>query len=160
MNNRTTTVKRSRAATAPVLKDLDMLLLTPEQSEAITKANYYHPDSRLVLQLFLHVNYSWHMARKIQNKPSTVDTIDWAALEKSAARLISDSLARLLVGVSREPWDVLPPAPPPVSKPARRLKEPVRQACGCTRKHSKAAGVIEACALGKAQGADETWTGY
>ncbi len=37
--------------------------------------------------------------------------------------------------------------------------KPERQACGC-RKHSAAAGVVEACLLGRAQGADEYWTGY
>lgn len=35
-----------------------------------------------------------------------------------------------------------------------------RQACGCRRKHSDAAGVIEACMLGQEQGADEYWTGF
>lgn len=35
-----------------------------------------------------------------------------------------------------------------------------RQACGCSRQHSDAAGVIDACLLGQEQGSDETWTGY
>lgn len=36
----------------------------------------------------------------------------------------------------------------------------VKQACGCRRKHSDAAGVIEACMLGQEQGRDEYWTGF
>ena len=34
------------------------------------------------------------------------------------------------------------------------------QACGCRNKHSDAAGVIEACMLGREQGQDEYWTGF
>lgn len=34
------------------------------------------------------------------------------------------------------------------------------QACGCRFKHSDAAGVIEACMLGREQGQDEYWTGF
>ncbi|MCA9801758.1 MAG: hypothetical protein KC777_07210 [Cyanobacteria bacterium HKST-UBA02] len=42
--------------------------------------------------------------------------------------------------------------PPPIANS--------RQPCGCRRKHSDAAGVIEACMLGQEQGADEYWTGF
>lgn len=40
------------------------------------------------------------------------------------------------------------------------LSASVKQACGCRRKHSDAAGVIEACMLGQEQGKDEYWTGF
>lgn len=46
---------------------------------------------------------------------------------------------------------------------AENLLDPpeyMKQACGCRRKHSDAAGVIDACLLGQEQGRDETWTGF
>jgi len=157
-----TTVKKSdsKATNSLILKDLSLALLTPDQCDAITKANYHHPESRLILQFFLHANYAWHLARKIQNKPSSIDSIDWALYEKNTAKLITESLSKLLPGVSTEPWNPDKPAPIPLSKPARKTKTAVKQACGCTQKHSSAAGVVEACQLGKAQGQDESWTGY
>jgi len=110
--------------------------------------------------LFLHANYGWHLARKIQNKPSSIDSIDWALYEKNAAKLLTETLSKLLPGISTEPWkpDIRGPVPP--SKPARKTRMAAKQACGCTEKHSQAAGVVDACARGKAQGQDESWTGY
>ena len=160
MTTRTARTSTPKASTTPILKGLSQQLLTQEQFEAITKANYYHPESRLVLQLFLHANYSWHLARKIQNKPSSLDSIDWALLEKNAEKLIIESLSKLLSGISREPWYPDAPAPVPASKPSRKAKPVARQACGCSQQHSQAAGVVAACQLGKAQGQDESYTGY
>jgi len=150
----------SKASDTLILKDLSLALLTPDQFQAITTANYHHPESRLILQLFLHANYGWHLARKIQNKPSSIDSIDWALYEKNTAKLVTDSLSKLLPGVSSEPWNHSKPAPIPPSKPARKTRTAVKQACGCSEKHSQAAGVVDACARGKAQGQDESWTGY
>jgi len=100
----------SKASDSLILKDLSLALLTPDQFQAITTANYHHPESRLILQLFLHANYGWHLARKIQNKPSSIDSIDWASYEKNTAKLLTDSLSKLLPGVSIEPWN--PDKPP------------------------------------------------
>jgi hypothetical protein len=161
MTTRTVAKKSTaKASNAPILKDLSLQLLTADQFEAITKANYYHPDSRLVLQLFLHVNYSWHLARNIQNKPSSLGSIDWVLYEKNAEKLIAESLSKLLSGISPEPWNLEAPAPVPASKPQRKTRAVTRQACGCSQQHSQAAGVVAACQLGKAQGQDESWTGY
>jgi hypothetical protein len=161
MIKRTTTKKSTaKADNTSVLKDLSFQLLTPEQFDAITKANYPHPESRLVLLLFLHANYSWQLARKIQNKPSDLDSIDWVLYEKDAEKLITETLSKLLSGVSRESWHLAAPVPVPASKSQRKTRESTAQACGCRQPHSQAAGVIAACQLGKAQGADESWTGY
>lgn len=152
----TTTVKRTTAKkvfskdpNAQILKDLPLSLLSPEQYEAITKANYYHPESRLVLELFLHTDYLWQLARKIQNKSTSIEFINWAMIEKNTAKAIDATLQQLLNGVRVE---------------ARKIAEPKhkarkRLACGCTQ-HSDAAGVVEACMLGQEQGRDELWTGY
>lgn len=153
---KTTVPTKSKTSNALILKDLSLQLLSPEQFEAITRANYYHPESRLVLQLFLHVNWSWQIARKLQNKPSSVESMDWALIEKNTASLINNSLSKLLPGVDRQPWN---PSSLPTSKPPRKTSS-LKQACGCSSKHSNAAGVVAACQLGKAQGADESWTGY
>ncbi len=158
MNTRPTTKKASSATKTKtsndlILKDLPLELLTPEQFEAVTKANYYHPESRLILQLFLKANYIWQLARKIQHKPSAIDTIDWSLIEKNTAKLINETLSKLLTGVN-----VQAPAAP--VEPATKKKSALKQACGCRQKHSDAAGVVEACLHGKAQGQDESWTGY
>ena len=161
MIKRTTTKKSTaKADNTSVLKDLSFQLLTPEQFEAIAKANYPHPESRLVMLLFLHANYSWQLARKIQNKPSNIHSIDWVLYEKDAKKLITEILSKLLSGVSKEPWHLAAPSAVPAAKSQRKTREVTAQACGCRQPHSKAAGVIAACQLGKAQGADESWTGY
>ncbi len=74
--------------------------LSPEQYEQITRNNYYHPESKLILQLFLQVNYTCQLARKIQQKPSLIDTIDWALIERNTAKVISETKSKLLVGVT------------------------------------------------------------
>jgi hypothetical protein len=159
-SRKTTTPTKQKGHNIDILRDLSLQLLTPEQFEAITKANYYHPESRLVLQLFLHVNYSWQIARRLQNNPSSASDIDWGSHEKNAAKLVSDSLSTLLQGIDREAWD--PDANDVPQKPVRRktTTAALGQACGCKVKHSSAAGVVAACQAGRAQGADETWTGY
>lgn len=165
MATRTTTRKTAKQA-APVttntdLKDLSLQLLTPDQFEAVTKANYYHPDSKLVLHLFLYVNYIWQISRKLQNDPSSVNAIDWPLVEKNTAKLISDSLSRLLSGIDTKPWTKDLTASKSSSKLTRNsVTLAPKQSCGCRFKHSDAAGVVEACELGRAQGQDETWTGY
>lgn len=165
MSTRTTTRKTTKQA-APkdsnaVLTDLSMQLLTPDQFEAVTRANYYHPDSRLVLHLFLYVNYIWQISRRLQNNPSVVNSFDWALVEKNTARLISDSLSRLLSGIDRQAWtDDLTASMSSSKLTPNTVKLVPKQACGCRFKHSDAAGVVEACELGRAQGQDETWTGY
>ncbi|MGI0133967.1 MAG: hypothetical protein ACREBW_03300 [Candidatus Micrarchaeaceae archaeon] len=158
MNTRPTTKKttsatKTKATNALILKDLPLDLLTPEQFEAVTKANYYHPESRLILQLFLKANYIWQLARKIQDKPSSIDTIDWSLIEKNTARLINETLNKLLTGVTVQ----VPTAPVEQIKKKKSLP---KQACGCHHKHSDAAGVVEACLRGQTQGQDESWTGY
>jgi len=127
---------------------------------SITRANHHHPESFLVLQLFLHANYAWHLARKIQNKPSSIDSIDWALYEKNTAKLLNQSLSKLLAGISTEPWKPDIGEPVPEAKPAKKSRVAARQNCGCSHKHSQAAGVVDACELGKAQGQDESWTGH
>lgn len=153
---KTTTVKRTATKKGPpkdlnaqILKDLPVALLSPEQYEAITKANYYHPESRLILQLFLQTDYLWQLARKMQSKSSTIEFINWAVIEKNTAKAIHETLDKLLSGVRVEAKQ----AAEPKSKSRKRL------ACGCAH-HSDAAGVIEACLLGQEQGSDELWTGY
>ncbi|MBY0552040.1 MAG: hypothetical protein K2W95_32450 [Candidatus Obscuribacterales bacterium] len=147
--------RKSKAAPA-VLEDLDLALLTPEQFEAMTKANYHHPESRLILMLFLQANYLWQLARKLQNKSSGIDKIDWALIEKNTAAMLCDTLSKLLTGVKPEPWQLPPVKAPEPPKPRKRKP---RLACGCAH-HSDAAGVVEACILGQEQGGDETWTGF
>lgn len=147
--------RKSKAAPA-VLEDLDLALLTPEQFEAMTKANYHHPESRLILLLFLQANYLWQLARKLQNKSSAIDKIDWALIEKNTAAMLRDTLSKLLTGVKPEPWQLPPVKAPEPPKPRKRKP---RLACGCAH-HSDAAGVVEACILGQEQGRDETWTGF
>ena len=156
----TVPVKKSSSRTMPdlkVLKDLSEQLLTPEQFEAVTKVNYHHPDSRVVLHLFLHANYVWQIARKLQNDPALVDSFDWATIEKNSCKLVNDTLAKLLTGIDPTSWTGLPPTAVVTSKPARKAKP--RLACGCAY-HSYAAGVVDACQSGQEQGRDETWTGY
>jgi hypothetical protein len=133
-----------------ILKDLPLELLTPEQFEAVTRANYHHAESRLILYLFLHTNHLWQLARKIQNNPAMLETINWASIEKNTARCINETLDKLLTGVVVAKPDTVAAEPP---KRRRKL------ACGCAS-HSNAAGVVEACMLGKQQGQDERWTGH
>ena len=151
---------KTEAENAVIFKGLDLEILTPEQSEAVTRANYYHPESRLVLELFLETNYLWQLARRIQHKPDSIASINWPVIERSTARIINQSLSKLLAGVNREPWNMGPPVPLSSSKPARKSKPACRQACGCSQKHSDAAGVVAACQLGQDQGRDESWTGH
>ena len=173
MNTRTrtktsTTTKKtdsstqSKATNALILKDLPLEIVTPEQYESITRANYYHPESRLILELFLQTNYLWQLARKIQHKPESIASINWSSIERSTGKLISQSLSKLLTGIDNKPWNQDLPAPPVLaSKPTKKTKTAQqKQACGCSTKHSDAADVVEACQLGKAQGSDESWTGY
>lgn len=139
-----------------IYDDLDLALLTPQQFEAITKANYHHPESRLVLTLFLQANYVWQLARKLQNKPSAIDEVNWAIIEKNTASLLRDTLDKLLTGVNRDAWPLGSVKP---VEPVKLRKRRPRLACECTH-HSDAAGVVEACIAGQEQGTDERYTGY
>lgn len=148
-------------AVPAVLDDLDLSQLSPDQYEAITKANYYHPETRLILMLFLQVDHLWQLARKMQNKSSSVKEINWTLVEKNSGSLIRDTLAKLLTGVTPQAWTTEPKPAKPAPAPAKKSppKRKPRLACGCAH-HSDAAGVVEACLLGQEQGADERWTGF
>jgi hypothetical protein len=86
-------------------KELPMEILSPDEFEAITKANYFHPESQLILKLFLQVNYFWHITRQMQGKPTHLPKdVDWTIVEESAARLIAQTLNQLLTGVTISSW--------------------------------------------------------
>ena len=149
MNTRNTkkqpSTAKAKISDSLLLKDLPLELLTAEQYEAITKANYRHPESRLILQLFLSTNYTWQLARKILLKPSAIDEINWSVIEKNSARLLNETLDKLLTGVV-----VLEPMPVVVA--ARPRAKKLVQSCGCSTPHSSVASVIEACKQGKEEG--------
>ncbi len=88
-----------------VLKDQELRLLAPDQFEAITKANYYHPESRIVLQLFLQANYFWQITRLMQGKKTSIKEVDWVRMEINTSALISKTLETLLTGVEVTPWE-------------------------------------------------------
>ena len=88
-----------------ILKDQELQLLMPDEFEAITKANYYHPESRIVLQLFLQANYFWHITRFMQGKKTSIKELDWVRLEINTSTLISKTLETLLTGVQVTPWE-------------------------------------------------------
>lgn len=90
---------------ASILKDQELQLLMPDEFEAITKANYYHPESRIVLQLFLQANYFWHISRFMQGKKTSIKEVDWIRLEINISTLISKTLETLLTGVQVTPWE-------------------------------------------------------
>lgn len=81
------------------------LLLEPEQYEAITAANYDHPESRIILRCFLHVNYYWQVSRSMQGLPSPVTSVDWSSMERNAAQLIRNTFEKLLPGVETTAWN-------------------------------------------------------
>jgi hypothetical protein len=97
------------------LKDLDLDLLLPEEYEAITKANYGHPESRLILQLFLQLNYFWHITRFMQGRCRSIKDVDWIKLEVTTKCLIGRTLEKLLKGVEVTAW-VEPPKPTKTKK--------------------------------------------
>ena len=87
-------------------KELPLQLLSPEEFEAITKANYYHPESQLILRLFLHICHFWHIARQMQDKPTQLPKpVEWESVELSASKLIQETLNQLLPGVAVTPWE-------------------------------------------------------
>ncbi|MBX9569245.1 MAG: hypothetical protein K2X77_10140 [Candidatus Obscuribacterales bacterium] len=87
-----------------VLKGQKLEILSRAEFEAITKANYYHPESRLILQLFLQVHYAWQISKLMQGKASTVKTIDWSRFESACSKLLLSSFGDLLSGVQVSPW--------------------------------------------------------
>jgi hypothetical protein len=99
-----TKVAKTETRVSLDMTEVPLDLLSPEEYEAITRANYEHPESKLVLQLFVQVNYLWHLSRHMQNKPSSIPVVDWLTVEMSARRTIMATLAKLLVGVSISPW--------------------------------------------------------
>lgn len=100
------TVSKSRKATIHKhLEDQPLDLLSPQEFQAITAANYDHPESRIILRLFLHVNYFWHVSRHMQGPRSGISSIDWNCIEENAAQTIRDTFEKLLPGVETSAWD-------------------------------------------------------
>lgn len=87
------------------VEDQPLELLTPAEYEAITMANYEHPESRIILRLFLQVNYIWQVSLHMQDLPSPVMTVGWARVETNAAQAIRNTFDKLLPGVQTTAWD-------------------------------------------------------
>lgn len=101
-------------ATKPKLhrhvEDQPLELLSPAEYEAITLANYEHPESRIILRLFLNVNYIWQVSRHMQGLPSSVSSVDWKGIENNSAQLVRNTFEKLLPGVRTTAWDGRIPA--------------------------------------------------
>lgn len=78
-------------------------LVTPAEYEAITSANIQGTLPRLVLRLFLHVNYLWHISRMQQGK-TEMPPINWENVEAMTKATIEASLANLLSGIDPSSW--------------------------------------------------------
>lgn len=87
------------------LEDQQLELLAPQEFEAITAANYGHPESRIILRMFLHVNYFWHISRHMQGLPSSVSAVDWKKVEDNSAQAIRNTFHMLIPGVRTSAWD-------------------------------------------------------
>lgn len=104
--SKTTMQSKPKPAVKINQKELPMQLLSAEEFEAITQANYYHPESQLILRLFLHISHFWHITRQMQGKPSHLPKpVEWERVEQSAAKLVQETLNQLLSGVSVTPWE-------------------------------------------------------
>jgi hypothetical protein len=101
---------KTQKSTSVDFIELPMKLLTDEEYEAITRANYEHPESRLILQLFLQVNYLWHLSRQMQNKSSSIPVVDWLTVEMTARKTIMATFTKLLLGVDISAWTMCPGA--------------------------------------------------
>lgn len=97
----------AKATKIKVRKDVEeqLELLTPQEYEAITSANYGHPESRVVLRMFLQINYFWHLSRHMQGLPSSVSAVDWKKVEENSAQTIRNTFHMLLPEVPTNPWD-------------------------------------------------------
>lgn len=102
---KTTPAKTTKPKVHRHIEEQPLDLLSPEEFNAITAANYEHPESRIILRLFMHVNYFWHVSRHMQGLPSAVNKVDWAAMESNAAQTIRNSFSKLLPGVQTTAWD-------------------------------------------------------
>ena len=91
------------------LEDQPLELLSPEEYEAITAANYHHPESRIILRLFMHVSHYWHVSRHMQGLPSAVTAVDWHKLEETSGQLIRNTFQKLMPGVKTSAWDATIP---------------------------------------------------
>jgi hypothetical protein len=101
----TTTAKTTKSKLHRHVEDQPLELLAPKEFEAITAANYEHPESRIILRLFLQVNYIWHVSRHMQGLPSAVNTVDWKRVEENSAQSIRNTFQKLLPGVQTTAWD-------------------------------------------------------
>lgn len=97
--------KVSKATIHRHVEDQPLELLSPEEYEAITAANYEHPESRIILRLFLQTNYIWHVSRHMQGLPSQVTAVDWKRMEENSAQAIRNTFQKLLPGVQTTAWD-------------------------------------------------------
>jgi hypothetical protein len=102
---KTTAKKVSAAKVHRHVEDQPLELLAPEEFEAITAANYEHPESRIILRLFLQVNHMWHVSRHMQGLPSPVTAVDWKRVEENSAQAIRNTFQKLLTGVDVTAWD-------------------------------------------------------
>lgn len=100
-----TTEKTNKPKLHKHVEDQPLDLLSPAEFEAITLANYEHPESRIILRLFLHVNYFWHVSRHMQGLPSSVSAVDWSKIESNSAQAIRNTFQKLLPGVNTTAWD-------------------------------------------------------
>jgi hypothetical protein len=108
MAKKTTKATATKATKLKVhrhVEDQPLELLSKEEFEAITAANYEHPESRIILRLFLNVNYFWHVSRHMQGLPSPVNSVDWKLLEQNSAQTIRNTFQKLLPGVQTTAWD-------------------------------------------------------
>jgi hypothetical protein len=87
------------------VEDQPLELLAPQEFEAITAANYEHPEARIILRLFLQVNYIWHVSPHMQGLPSAVTAVDWKRVEENSAQAIRNTFQKLLPGVQTTAWN-------------------------------------------------------
>ena len=81
-------------------------LLTIAEFEAVTKTNMTDLTTKLVLRMFLQINYIWHLSRHMQGKNSGgLYEVDWAALECRSKRMIDAALPTMLKGIDPTPWE-------------------------------------------------------
>ena len=102
---KTSVAKESKPKIHRHVEDQPLELLAPGEYEAITAANYEHPESRIILRLFLHANYFWQISRYMQGLPSSVTSVDWARMEANSGQLIRNTFEKLLPGVQTTAWD-------------------------------------------------------
>ena len=102
---KTTVAKTTKPKLHRHLEEQPLDLLSPQEFEAIAAANYEHPESRIILRLFLQVNYFWHVSRHLQGLPSAVTAVDWKRTEENSAQAIRNTFQKVLPGVQTTAWD-------------------------------------------------------